>query len=208
MKKLYFTTYQFNIAIFINELNKVIKKEGGQFVTDWSGSTYPFSKESEKTHVFNRYLTKGCFDYSETMAEKYNNKNIPTEYETESNLSYTSFILENVYYYIQIDENPFFDDYIQKKRVEPVKDKNYQYISYKAYYMGKISKELKAIYWKLYEVLTIAQIKNLAKKALELIKGQKFSEIVTNRQRVPNYYNNSYHYENIPEKKTTYYFVK
>lgn len=207
MKELYLKNYEFNIAIFMDELNKIIKKEGGKLVTDWSGSTYPFSKKIEQTKIYNRYLLKGSFDYEEETAKKLEGKNIPTETITSSNLSYTSFIFNNIYYYLQIEDNPLFDDYITKKPVEKAENKNYNFISYKSYYMEKITKELKDIYWKLYNYLTIRQIKNLAKKAFELIKNHKLSSIVTQRKRVKNYYDGSYHYENIAEKRESHYFI-
>lgn len=207
MEELYLKKYDFNKAIFIDELNKIIKKNGGVFVKDWNGSEYPIGLEIEPKKIYNRYITEGCFDFEEETAKKLEGKNIPSEIITNSDLSYTSFILNDIYYYLQIDENPFFDDYIIKKPVEKIENKKYSFISYKNYYMEKVTKDLKDIYWKLYNYLTVKQIRNLAKKAFELIKAARLSNIVTERKKIQNYYNNRYHYENIAEKRELHYFI-
>lgn len=54
-------------------------------------------------------------------------------------IGYLSFIYDNFYYYIQIDDNPYFDHYIQK--IPLLKDENGFYYD-KSYYLDDINSTL------------------------------------------------------------------
>ena len=109
--------------------------------------------------------------------------------------SYISFVLENTYYYFQLDDNPFFEFLLVKT---PIKN-------------GKYSKDAALEEtekgWLEDELLKIGcsekAIEDAAKSIFDMLVTSKNSSIILDKKRVrvQNSYNNSYHYETIYEKE-------
>ena len=114
---------------------------------------------------------------------------------TVTNTSYISFVLENTYYYFQLDDNPFFEFLLVKT---PVKN-------------GKYSQDAAAEEteksWLEDQFLKIGcsdkDINDAAKKIFDMLVASKNSSIILDKKRVrvQNLYNSGYHYETIYAKE-------
>ena len=109
--------------------------------------------------------------------------------------SYISFVLENTYYYFQLDDNPFFEFLLVKT---PIKNGKYS----KDAALEETEKD-----WLEDELLKIGcsekAIEDAAKSIFDMLVTSKNSSIILDKKRVrvQNSYNNSYHYETIYEKE-------
>ena len=109
--------------------------------------------------------------------------------------SYISFVLENTYYYFQLDDNPFFEFLLVKT---PIKNGKYS----KDAALEETEKD-----WLEDELLKIGcsekVIEDAAKSIFDMLVTSKNSSIILDKKRVrvQNSYNNSYHYETIYEKE-------
>lgn len=109
--------------------------------------------------------------------------------------SYISFVLENTYYYFQLDDNPFFEFLLVKT---PVKNGKYS----RDAALEETEKD-----WLEDQFLKIGcsekDINDAAKKIFDMLVASKNSSIILDKKRVrvQNSYNNSYHYETIYEKE-------
>lgn len=220
MKTLYLKGWQYNTFLIINELSKIIKENGGKIVVD-----FPFTSTYEKIQIVNRSILEDIEEIETLLKDK-------TEKEIEENSylakkkeeleklkvinnkpkkilfkNYIQFVLNDVIYYIQLQENPFFDDYIQKEKVE--KDGKYYVVKYN-HYMEHLSKD-----WiengnnitSFYQALTSQKIKKLANNLYKQILSCPFSEIVTNKKRIQNYYDDGFHYEKIKEERKKIFYT-
>lgn len=119
MEKRYLSNFNYNSALILTELEKIVKENGGKIVSTWKHDRRPFA-------VVNRTILETIHDL-EKKKEKFTcfNKIFPVdmenkliEYKTINNdpvttyygdFQYIGFSLNGVYYYYQIDRNPFFD---------------------------------------------------------------------------------------------------
>lgn len=190
MKKLYLKVWEFNSYLIINKLAEIVKNNGGKIVTD-----FPYVNTYEKTEIVNRNI-------EENENEENANTNIQVLFK-----NYINFVLNDVVYYIQLQDNPFFEDYIIKEKA--VLNNDMYYVKYN-HYMGNLSKDwinneenIKSYY----ETLTPKQIEKLANNLYNQILNMPMSEIVTTKKRVCNYYDNRYHYEYIKEERNKKYKI-
>lgn len=165
MKKIYLKRYPMNVAKGLSYMLEEIQNEGG-----YIASSYKVSME--KIDLIN-YQTG--------------------EKETSGYFGewlFISFILNDDYYYVQFNSNPFFEDRYEK---QPVKN---NMISRDVY----LSTMPDFFDYK----MTDDQIKEAAHNLLLWLKDQKYSEkhIEYKKQRVYNLYDDGYHYEKIkvPER--------
>ena len=167
---LYPATWEYNAILIIAELNKIVENHGGRI--------------------------KPPARYNKGYIQPRNMADIdPVKVE---NGSYTSFIYENNAYYIELDDNPFFDFHFWKTPVINGKrskdavgenlDKSWLWDSF------LYSDERRAAADDRKEAANI--IFNLLISAPECEK-----RIDTHKVRVPNTYNNGYHYETIKDKE-------
>lgn len=219
MEKLYLKGWEYNSYLIINKLAEIIKENGGEIVND-----FPYLNTYHKKEITNRSITEaiaGCerilcgkteeqikgnqfaIQKQKELEElrKIDNESIQVLFS-----NYINFKLDDYIYYIQLQDNPFFEDYIQKETI--AEEKGGEYIVKYNHYMENLNKnwieEAEGIK-SFYQTLSKKQIEILAKRLFEQIKNARPSEIVTNKKRVSNYYNNGYHYENIrEERKKTY----
>lgn len=114
---------------------------------------------------------------------------------TVTHTSYISFVLENTYYYFQLDDNPFFEFLLVKT---PIKNNKYS----RDAALEETEKD-----WLEDQFLKIGcsekDINDAAKKIFDMLVASKNSSIILDKKRVrvQNSYNNSYHYETIYEKE-------
>ena len=149
MKKLYLTTWDYNKYLIMEELKKIILVNGGFMVSTWE-------KKQEKTKIYNRSISEkietkqkyvefleGKKESEELKEYKNNIEKTITKYLEEiitlekqykkatrivTNNGYLQFVLNGYLYYIQFDDNPFFDFYYQKQTINDnltITDKTY-----------------------------------------------------------------------------------
>ncbi len=190
MKRLYLKGWEFNSYLIINKLAEIVKNNGGKIVTD-----FPYINTYEKTEIINRNI-------EENKNEENANANIQVLFK-----NYINFVLNDFVYYIQLQDNPFLEDYIIKEKA--VLNNDMYYVKYE-HYMENLSKDwinneenIKSYY----KTLTPQEIEKLANNLYNQILNKPISEIVTTKKRVCNYYDNRYHYEYIKEERNKKYKI-
>jgi hypothetical protein len=165
-ERLYLKAWEYNAARIITELANIVKNHGGRV---------------KPTH---------------TAIISDRNAKEEAESITVTHTSYISFVLDEVYYYFQIDDNPFLEFYWNKT---PVKN-------------GKYSKDagLEADEKKwLYDCFLMSNcgqpdIVEAANFIFNMLCSAPMSKIIrdSHKQRVPNTYNDGYHMETVyaPER--------
>ena len=164
--RLYLRSWEYNAARIITELARVIENHGGRV-------------KPTKTAIISDRSAK---EESEPI--------------TVTHTTYISFILDDTYYYYQVDDNPFFEFYYKKT---PIKN-------------GKRSKdavlEADKKEW-LYDCFLSSNcgqpdIVEAANLIFNMLCNAPMSEIIRDsyKQRVPNTYNDGYHIERVykPER--------
>jgi hypothetical protein len=209
---LYFTNWNYNAARILQRLEKLITDNGGVIA-----STYENSFNTLYT-LHNRTLSGAIREQGERvqrLEELNRDASVAREKLQELEIvncpplktrftTWISFILDNVYYNLSLDDNPFFPFHLQKIKVND--------LSYTGdFYMEEIKKE-----W-LFDCLlsfhcTNDEIKEITNLLFNELQAAPLSGeyIETTRKRVPNLYNNGYHYETITTRnkrtKTLYIF--
>lgn len=117
------------------------------------------------------------------------NRNTDSEPIIVTHTSYISFTLDNFFYYLQLDDNPFFDFHYQKTGI--INSKRHRCI-----YLDKLTKD-----W-LYDCFTAsdccdADIKEGANLIFNILCNAKESKkyIEKQKNKVPNLFDGGYHYE-------------
>ena len=220
MEKLFLKGWSYNSYLIINELAALVKAEGGKIVYD-----FPYINTYKEKEIVNRSILENISEIQELLKGKTEEEIKQNQYAAEKQeelkelqkidnepkkvlfSNYINFELDNKIYYIQLQDNPFFEDYIIKEEAEETLE---GYLVKYNHYMENLDKtwisECESIK-SFYQTLTEKQIKILALRLFEQIKNAKNSEIVTNKKRVNNYYNNSYHYEYIKEERNKKYKI-
>ena len=208
MNKLYLKGWEFNTYQIINEIRKQVEKMGGELVQD-----FPYILKNEKIMIFNRYYleaereTKWNLEKSPKL-EEYNKKYYKDYYEAirrgykykkiVKNKNYLNFYLNGFIYYVELNENPFFEHYILKERAEKSQG---GYIVKFSHYMEKL--ELPTFSW--YGYINEKNIKKIAKKLFRTILDHKECEIIKTKKRVYNIYNSGTHLETVCEERNKKY---
>lgn len=164
MKKIYLKHYPMNVAKGLSYLLEEIQNEGGYIASSYKANMEKIDLIEYET---GEKETSGYF----------------------GEWLFISFILNDDYYYVQFDSNPFFEDRYEK---QPVKN---NMISRDIY----LSTMPDFFDYK----MTDDQIKEAAHNLLLWLKDQKYSEkyIEYKKQRVYNLYDDGYHYERIKIKE-------
>lgn len=165
MKKIYLKSYPMNVAKGLDHLYNEIIKQGGYAISS-------YKKEMEKIELMN-------YETGKKEKDSY-----------FGDWLFLNFIIDNDAYYIQFDENPFFEDYFSK---QPTDGKTIS----RDVYLEKIDK----LFFD-YR-MTDEEIEEAAKKLLQYLKDQKYSKkhIEYKKQRIYNLYDGGYHYENVRVKE-------
>lgn len=206
-QRLYPATWEYNAARITTELAKIVENHGGRvkygnaaIISNRSIQNAIFEKENriEQLKRINAENFKETRNAAIKALEKeieelkqINNDPLPV-----THTGYIQFIFENNYYYFSTDSNPFFPFHYIKT---PVKN-------------GKYSKDACCMEDKkewLFDCFfswgcSNADIKEGANLIFNMLCNAPFSKILRDerRQRVPNVYNNGFHYETVyaPER--------
>lgn len=210
---LYLTTWEYNAALILAELEKIIINNGGRVKPNTPGfivnrsltrlehetreKIAAVSENIESGKAKNPDIAKNYLKNLESdLAEVKKINNDPVKVDA---LSYIRFIYGAHMYYIQFDHNPFFEFYYSKTPIDGAG----------TYSRDACSEELsKDWLWDCF----FATIKKPAtaedrREAAELIFNElttakcSFIRIDGHKTRVPNTYNSGYHYEFIRDKE-------
>ena len=208
---LYPATWEYNALLIINELATVIKNNGGRIRPGYRAG-----------YIQNRSIDNAIVEY-QARAEKIaaaideycdsdkNEKrraalaNLNTDIEKLKQIDntprriehglYLSFVIDDSYYYMQLDSNPFFEFYYQKT---PIKNGRYS----ADVYLTELEKS-----W-LYDCFfkmdcAAADRREAANLIYNILVNAPYSEIHREykKTRVNNLYDGGYHYETIKTKE-------
>lgn len=155
--RLYLAPWDFNACLIMEQLENIIKDNGGQV---------------KKAHWI--------------MGS---NRSIEGEPRKMRGQMYISFVLDEKYYYFQIDDNPFFQHYYQKTAI--IEGKRLRNV-----YLEEFAREW--IYDCLFGVASDDEIKEIAYQVFNLLVQAKDSGIYYEKEkiRVENTYDGGWHWEN------------
>lgn len=210
-ERLYLTSWSYNAARIMSALAVIVENNGGRVRYDYAAiiSNRSLShyirereerlerikaKEAEADARVLPALAHAVKTFEQELEELSRIDNAPVRV---THTSYIRFLLDDTYYYYQIDDNPFFDFRIIKT---PVVDGRYS--------QDAGSEEDKKTWW--YDDCFLSfrcsgdDIKEAANLIFNMLITAPFSKIIRNgrRERVPNRYDGGYHYETIytPER--------
>ena len=169
-ERLYLKHWEFNTYRIMQKIEDAVLERGGKIVT-----RYPHPQgQATLYQISDRYsddekvVSVWCKDW-------------------------ISFVLDDTYYYLQLDENPLFDHYYQKIPVS-------KELSYCGHYFLEVFKENN--WWVddlIHRPMTDDEIGWFAEQVLKQLLGANCSDYSADMKRiqVPNTYNDSWHYERV-----------
>lgn len=208
MKKetLYFTNWNYNAARILQRLEKLIDNNGGVIASTYSESfntlytlhnrtlSGAIREQAERVRRLEE-LNRDASKAREELEELKNIKCPPIETRFKS---WIGFILDNVYYYLSFNDNPFFPFHLQKIKINDLKYTG-------DFYLEELSKKE----W-FFDCLfsfhcTDAEIKEITNLLFNELQAAPMSSeyIETTKKRVPNLYNSGYHYETVQTRSKT-----
>ena len=207
-QRLYLKPWSYNAARIMSELAKIVENNGGRYkptnaaiISDRS-ITDKLREYEDKLTQYKSIVAEGlgnehtldAIDFMEKEIDRL--KKVNTDPIRVTHTSYISFILDGLYYYYQVDDNPFFDFYYSKT---PVKN-------------GKHSRdaalETDKKDW-LFDCFfgsgcSDADVREAANLIFNMLVSAKNSVIIrdSKKVRVGNTYNSGWHYETVysPER--------
>lgn len=207
-QRLYLTAWNYNAARIMSELAKIVENNGGRYkptndaiISDRSCAE-KIREYEEKLSLYKRIVSEGlgnehtikAIDFMEKEIDRL--KKVNDDPIRVTHTTYISFILDGLYYYYQVDDNPFFDFFYSKT---PVKNGKHS----RDAALEKDKKE-----W-LFDCFfcsgcSEADVKEAAHLIFNMLVNAKNSVIIrdSKKRRVKNTYDSRYHYETIysPER--------
>lgn len=213
-KTLYPANWEYNACLIIKELCKVIENHDGRIkpsdctIKIVNRSQMEIKREIQKRlDTIQGNLDNGLIEMNDRRKEYINDlrqqlieidswDNEPVEI---THGTYISFILDDVFYYVELAENPYFDFHYRKTPI------NNGVISCDVY-----GEDLdKSFLWDCFissnQHPAKADFIESANVLFNTLVSAPFSEKYRDKKRVrvPNYYNGGYHYETVYEKERT-----
>ena len=137
MEKRYLSSWNYNAALILAELETIVKNNGGEICSTWeySSDAPKWVTERKQYLIINRGLNdairelKALHERIEKVGKKPSNESLLKLEQMESvkndpivsyhgDYLYTQFVLNGDYYYYQLDKNPFFEFYYNKVKVD------------------------------------------------------------------------------------------
>lgn len=210
---LYLTSWDYNSVLIIKELIKIVENAGGTVKPAYHTGYIVNRSLLEKIQDTQKRIDTAR-DKLTAAQKKIYIHNLQCELEQlqsrdnapvkVANSNYISFVLDGIYYYVELDDNPFFDFYYSKKPVVNGK------VSKNAY-LDKLDKEWLYDCYLSYDC-TNTERREAAYCIYNALIQAKNSEIYreTTKKRVANTYNSGYHYETVtsPERFETVDFLQ
>ena len=152
MKKLYLNNWNVNATKILDEIDRQVKELGGELASQF-GHDYYFAKEPIEVEA------KDGSTFISKHADVFG--------------VYTKFVIGNMYYYIELDDNPFMDFFFTKA------NRNYKWNNR---FGAILPKNL--FKYNEFQLYTDEQIKETAKTILDWAFATKENEIDYNDNRV------------------------
>ena len=206
-ERLYPDSWEYNGARIMSKLAEIVVENGGRvkpckkalisnrsidiMKTNCSLRLEKLKSLEEKKHK--DVLVAAIEKKEKDLEELEQIKNDPI---TVTHTSYISFVLENTYYYFQLDDNPLFEFLLVKT---PIKNGKYS----RDAALEETEKDwLEDCFLKL-ERAPEKDIEEAAKKIFDMLVSSKNSSIILDKRRVrvQNLYNSGYHYEKKKKKE-------
>jgi len=172
-ERLRLNSWGYNAARILSALAVIVENNGGEIQYSSYDRTYELTNRSAE--ILEKYRAEA-------------NDPIICTHEI-----YIKFVYNNDYYYYCIEENPVFDFYFSKY---PISDGKYDA---NRYGMQDKKEWQSDCFFKC--GCSDADITEAANMIFNMLVKSNYGALVTERKRVPNYYDNKYHYENIHEKR-------
>ena len=205
-ERLYPDSWEYNGARIMSKLAEIVVENGGRVkpckkaVISNRTIEEMKNKISEKLDLYKCLEEKVHKDVRAAAIEKKEKElkeleSVKNDPIVVTHTSYISFIYDNTYYYYQMDDNPFFEFLLIKT---PIKNGKY---SRDAAAEETTKNWLDDCYLKI--GCSDKDINDAAKMIFDMLVSSKNSSIILDKKRVrvPNSYNNSYHYETIYAKE-------
>lgn len=144
----YLTTWHYNAALILEELENIVKNHGGKLCETWQYEKPPEWLTTRKTYLItNRGLTKEIRETEERIErlKKIGNTNMQKEYEQKlegykqidnepvlvhrADYLYIHFTLDGYFYSYSMDCNPFFEFRYSKMKITDNNQINQNYYS-------------------------------------------------------------------------------
>ena len=218
-KRLYAKTSEYNIARILSALAIIVENNGGEIIYTKYMYNYSITNRTINNDILEKKYKIEKIEEAAANATNDNEKRaearakyiealkrdieeLETQHGDEANtpincthLHYIKFVYDGYFYEYSTDENPFFDFYITKA---PIIDGD-KYDANRYCNIDNNKSWLYDVFFK-YGAPT-ADIKEAANLLFnELIKAPA-GELEKERRRIPNTYDNRYHYETIHEKR-------
>lgn len=207
-ERLYLSSWEYNVSLIISELAKIVENYGGKIKPMHPAVISNRSIDENKRELEGRLNrlqqnSKIFTQYAENFVQIINDvkkqldelEKINNDPITVTHTSYITFVLDDTYYYYQVDDNPFFPFHYIKT---PVKNNEFS--------MDACAEEEQKEW--LYDCFFFrncakADIKEAANLIFNMLMNAPCSYIrrVSVRQKVANIYDDGYHYENIMGKE-------
>lgn len=207
-ERLYLSCWEYNMVIILDELRNIVENNGGNvkqqtkaIVTNRTLDEVKNEAEKRLAQLEtiekempnnNEHRTQAIKDLREKVKKYSNVDNTPIEVTCAS---WITFALDGMYYSLSMDDNPFFDFYLIKTPIVNGK------------YSQDASAEVFTKEW-LYDCFfrcdtSQADRKEAANMIFNACVNAKRSPIIRDKKRirVPNKYDNNYHYETIYGKE-------
>jgi hypothetical protein len=206
IERLYLKSSEYNIARILTALAIVIENNGGTVVYKDYDKEYEITNRSIRNELneceyrLDHAREIGAEKAIKIWSEKVNKLqaifNESTEAQTPvkcTHLHYIRFVYEDHYYVYNVDSNPFFPFYIEKY---PIVNNEYDTNRY------SIEDKKEWLYDCFFRPgVNDADIKEAANLIFNMLINSKCGQLVSDRKRVHNTYDNRYHYEYIHEKR-------
>lgn len=217
-KRLYAKTSEYNIARILSALAIIVENNGGEIIYTKYMYNYSIINRTINNDILEKKYKIEKIEEAAANATNDNEKRaearakyiealkrdieeLETQHGDEANtpincthLHYIKFVYDGYFYEYSTDENPFFDFYITKAPI--IDGDKYDANRY-------ITEDQKP--W-LFDVFfkygaPDADIKEAANLLFNMLVKAPAGELVTERRRISNTYDNNYHYENIHKKE-------
>ncbi len=206
---LYPGTFEYNLCLVMNELTKIVENNGGIIKPNKGGyivnrsilekitenenrikGLKEIAAEKETTAKAKKAIRAAIKEYTAEIEKLKAIKNDPVRVDR----TYIQFVLGDIYYYFGFPDNPFYDNYFTKTPV--INGEKYS----RNCYGTKDNKEwLFDSFWRVN--CSQDDIKEAANLIFNMLINSKLSEKYRDgkKTRIPNFYDNGYHYETIYE---------
>lgn len=206
-ERLYPDSWGYNVARIMSELAKIVTENGGRVsphnaaIISNRTITGKLVECEKRIERYRCILDRGFGGHElleslhEAIVEAEELRKAKDVTIKVTHTSYISFVLDEFHYYYQVDDNPFFEFYYTKT---PILEGKY---SLDASIICDTKEWLKDVFFKI--DCHDTEIREAAEFIFDMLIKGKVSPVIRayKKERVPNTYNDGFHYETVYEKE-------